>query len=485
MASDLKKKTLSGMIWSFVQRFGTMAISFVSNIVLARLLTPDDYGTIGMLMIFIAVANTFVDGGFGSALIQKKEPTQEDYSTIFWWNMFLSIVLYGLLYLGAPAVARFYNLPLLCDVLRVQGIVLIINALSIIQQNQLRKQLKFKRLATVTVISAILSAGAAIILAYIGWGVWALVAQQLMLSGFTAIQLWVLNKWYPLLIFSKESFKQLFGFGGFILVSNLINTLCDNIQGLLLGKFATASTLGLYTQARKLEEISSTSISSIVNQVAYPVLSQKQDDKTALTNIIRKFITLIATLVFPLMFYLIIIAEPLITFLYSDKWIECVPYFQILCVAGLAICLQSINLNAIAAIGKSKTMFKWTIVKRVSGLVLNIGGLLLYGVYGLLFGGVITAFLLYTINALLVAKHIGYKFSTQIKHLSSILFSSLVSFIVSIFVYNIIFKNVLPQFLIQTILFIGSYAICTILFNRGVLSEIIELITNTWLKAKK
>ena len=290
MASDLKKKTLSGMIWSFVQRFGTMAISFVSNIVLARLLTPDDYGTIGMLMIFIAVANTFVDGGFGSALIQKKEPTQEDYSTIFWWNMFLSIVLYGLLYLGAPAVARFYNLPLLCDVLRVQGIVLIINALSIIQQNQLRKQLKFKRLATVTVISAILSAGAAIILAYIGWGVWALVAQQLMLSGFTAIQLWVLNKWYPLLIFSKESFKQLFGFGGFILVSSLINTLCNNIQGLLIGRFCNTTTLGYYTQARKLEEVASTSFTTVVDQVSYPILAKFQDDKSKFINILKRLV---------------------------------------------------------------------------------------------------------------------------------------------------------------------------------------------------
>lgn len=477
MASDLKTKTLSGMIWSFVQRFGKMGISFASNIVLARLLTPDDYGTIGMLMIFIAVANTFVDGGFGSALIQKKEPTKEDYSTIFWWNMFLSVVLYGLLFLGAPAVARFYNLPLLCDVLRVQGIVLIINALSIIQQNQLRKQLKFKRLATVTVISATLSAGIAIILAYMGWGVWALVAQQLMLSGFTAILLWILNKWYPAFVFSKESFKQLFGFGGFILVSNLINTFCDNIQGLLLGKFATSSTLGLYTQARKLEEISSTSISSIVNQVAYPVLSQKQDDKIALINIIRKFVTLIATFVFPLMLYLILIAEPLITFLYSERWIECVPYFQILCIAGLAICLQSINLNAIAAIGKSKIMFKWTIVKRVSGLILNIGGLLLYGVYGLLFGGVLTAFLLYTINALLVAKYVGYKFSDQIKHLSPILLSSLVSFVVAKFVTNFLCDDVMFHFCIETFLFISSYTICSLLFNRSLLSEAVKLIT--------
>lgn len=478
MASDLKKKTLSGMIWSFVQRFGTMAISFVSNIVLARLLTPDDYGTIGMLMIFIAVANTFVDGGFGSALIQKKEPTKEDYSTIFWWNMFLSVVLYGLLFIGAPAVARFYNLPLLCDVLRVQGLVLIVNALSIIQQNQLRKQLKFKRLAMVTVISATLSAGIAIILAYMGWGVWALVAQQLMLSGFTAILLWVLNKWYPSLVFSKESFKQLFGFGGFILVSNLINTFCDNIQGILLGKFFNPAALGYYTQARKLEEVATTSISGVINQVAYPVLSVFQYDINGLITALKKFIQCIAFIVFPLMLLLIIIAKPTIILLYSDKWLMSVPYFQILCIAGLAISLQMINYNAIAAIGKSDVLFKWTIIKRGLGLAFNIGGLIIYGVYGLLIGGVITAYTLYLINSYLVSKFLGYKIKQQLKDLFPILFSALIAFILTLF-YNDIVTFESSSFILllsDTIIYGICYIAISALINKQVIKEVKGLL---------
>lgn len=459
MASDLKKKTLSGMIWSFVQRFGTMAISFVSNIVLARLLTPDDYGTIGMLMIFIAVANTFVDGGFGAALIQKKEPTKEDYSTIFWWNMFLSVVLYGLLFIGAPAVARFYNLPLLCDVLRVQGFVLIVNALSIIQQNQLRKQFKFKRLAMVTVISATLSAGIAIILAYMGWGVWALVAQQLMLSGFTTILLWILNKWYPLLIFSKESFKQLFGFGGFILGSNLINTLCNEIQGLLIGRFFSPATLGYYTQAYKLEQVTSKSLSSVIDQVTFPILTEYQNDNNALKNMFKKLSSAIAFVTAPIMLIMILIARPAIVFLYSDKWLPSVHYFQILCIAGIAVCLQNISYQAVASKGKSKDLFVWTIIKRIIGIVIIVLGMLLWEMDGLIWGVTIAAWFLLGTNLYLVSKHINYSLIQQLRDIFPILTLAIFVFIVTYCVNTIlpfdIYANAFYCIIIYVLLYLG------------------------------
>lgn len=476
MASDLKKKTLSGMIWSFVQRFGTMAISFVSNIVLARLLTPDDYGTIGMLMIFIAVANTFVDGGFGSALIQKKEPTQEDYSTIFWWNMFLSIVLYGLLYLGAPAIARFYNLPLLCDVLRVQGIVLIINALSIIQQNQLRKQLKFKRLATVTVISAILSAGAAIILAYIGWGVWALVAQQLMLSGFTAIQLWVLNKWYPLLIFSKESFKQLFGFGGFILASNIINTFCNEFQSLLIGKFFPPSTLGYFTQAKKLDSVISNSIAGVVDQVSYPILSEYQHDNRAMIRTIQRLLESLAYLTIPLMLIMILIAEPIIEIVYGEQWMQCVPYFQIYCLAGIAISLQGVPYYAVASKGKSKELFRWTIIKRLFSIASVIIGFIYFEMYGILFGIVLSAWGIFIANAYLVHKYIGYTMGQQLKDLTPIIILNVVSALICLFIKNHIYYNIYIELLIILVIYICIYSFVSIICKLAPYKYIAETI---------
>lgn len=465
MASELKTKTLSGMIWSFVQRFGTMAISFVSNIVLARLLTPDDYGTIGMLMIFIAVANTFVDGGFGSALIQKKEPTKEDYSTIFWWNMFLSVILYVILYLGAPAVAKFYNLPLICDVLRVQGIVLIVNALSIIQQNQLRKQLKFKRLATVTVISATLSAGIALILAYMGWGVWALVAQQLMLSGFTTILLWILNKWYPSLIFSKESFKQLFGFGGFILASSLINTFFNKLQGLIIGKFFNASTLGYYTQAVKLEEVISTSIASVVDQVSYPILAEVQNDNNSLKNILYKFSSIIAFVTIPLMFILILSAKTIILVLYSEKWLPSAEYFQILCFAGIAICLQGISYYAVASKGKSNEIFKWTIIKRILGAILVIIGAIYGDMIGLLWGFCASAWLLLFINQYLVSKYVGYTLYQQYKDLFPVYVLSFIIFIVTNVAIDIINMDIYLNGIIGAIIYFILYIVFAYTFK--------------------
>ena len=475
MALDFKKKILSGMIWSFVQRFGTMAISFVSNIILARLLSPDDYGIIGMLMIFIAVANTFVDGGFGSALIQKKRPTKEDYSTIFWWNMFLSMLLYGLLYICAPAIARFYNLPILSDVLRVQGIVLMINALSIIQQNQLRKQLKFKRLASVTVVSATLSAVIAIVLAYLGWGVWALVAQQLMLSGFITIILWVINGWYPSLIFSRESFKQLFGFGGYILATSIINTFANNIQGLLLGRFFNPAVLGYYTQARKLEDVASTSLSTIVDQVSYPVLSEIQDEPQRLVVILKKLVAVIAYVSIAIMIILITLAHPLILFLYSEKWLPCIPYLQILCVAGIAISLQRVHYSAVASVGKSKSLFVWTMIKRLLGVAVLIVGMHFGGIYGLLWGCVASSWITMIINAYLTGKYVGYKLFQQFVDLYPIFIIGIMAYMIPFYLLKLAEISAILNSIIHCFAFILIYVTFSHIFEVNVYIQIRQL----------
>ena len=483
--SNLKTKTISGMIWSFVQRFGTMIIAFVSNIVLARLLTPDDYGTIGMLAIFIAIANTFVDGGFGSALIQKKDPTKEDYSTIFWWNMFLSIFLYFVLYLCAPAIARFYNIPLLSSVLRIQGLVLIINALSIIQQNQLRKQLKFRQLAVIMVISTSLSVCIAIVLAFLEWGVWALVVQQLSSSLFIAIMLWLVNKWYPYLIFSKKSFKELFSFGGFILLSSLINTICSNIQGLLIGKFFSPSILGYYTQARKLEEVTSSSVSTIVDQVSYPILSEIQDDSEKLVRVLKKITSIIAFVSVALMAILIALAYPLILFLYSEKWLASVPYLQILCVAGIAISLQRVHYSAVASIGESKDLFVWTVVKRVLGLVVIILGMCFWGIYGLLWGCVANSWIILIINATLTSKHIQYGLKQQIKDLLPILAIGIVAYYTPLLFLNMFELSDILNSIIHCLLLVVVYMTLSHAFKIDSYIQLRQLLADFYLKKVK
>ena len=462
MQDNLKRKTVSGMLWSSFQKFGTMGISFVSNIVLARLLTPEDYGCIGMLMIFILVANTFIDGGFGSALIQKKEPTQEDYSTIFYWNLFLSIVLYALLFFTSPLIASFYELPLLSSVLRVQGLVLILNSLSIIQQNRLRKQLLFKKLSVVSIVSALLSLGITIYLAYMGWGVWALVAQQLLMSLFNAVLFWIVGKWAPTFVFSKQSFKELFGFGGYILSSNLINTLCNNVQGLLIGKFFSPVTMGLYAQARKLEEVASTSFSSVVDQVSYPVLAAVQNDKPTMISTLKNLIVSLAYICFPMMFLLVLVADSLIILLYSSNWIECVPYFRILCFAGIAVCLQNVNYYAIAAIGKSRKLFKWTLIKRITGLFLIICGFFCFGVEGLLWGVVMSSYVIYIANACLVSKYVGYRLIQQFKDLFPIILLAVIS-VLPAYLFKFIKLYWLIEMVVMVFIYIFSYLIMSYL----------------------
>lgn len=475
MAENLKQKAASGMVWTSIQKFASIGISFISGIILARLLTPDDYGCIGMLSIFMVIATTFVDGGFASALIQKKRPTQEDYSTIFFFNLGMSMLMYSILFFSAPAIARFYKMPLLCSVLRVQGLVLIINGFSIIQKNQLRKQLRFQKIAVVTLMASIISLTITIILAYKGFGVWALVAMNLLSAFIPAVVYWLTNKWYPLLVFSKNSFKELFNFGFFMFLSSLINTFCNNIQGLLIGRFYNPATMGYYSKAKSTEELASTSIANIMGQVTYPLYAEYQNDKLMLANVIKRITGVVAYISFPLMFLLILLAKPIFTLLYSERWLDSVPYFQILCIAGIAICLQDVNFSAIAAIGKSRIMFRWTLVKRGVGICLVVGGLAAYGIKGLLGGMVLQSWLIYLINAYLVHKHVGYKLYKQGKDLAPILILSVVSIIIS---YSLRF--VLPDLhmyllaLIQFLIFVLTYVGGSVLFKMESYNYFIE-----------
>lgn len=459
---DLKQKAASGMVWASIQKFAGMGISFVSGIILARLLTPQDYGCIGMLAIFMQVADSFVDGGFGSALIQKKRPTQEDYSTVFYFSLGISLLIYLLFFIFAPSIARFYKMPLLSPVLRVQGLVLIINAFSLVQANQLRKQLRFKKISIVSLIAAIISLSVTILMAYNGYGVWSLVVMNLLTALIPAMLYWLTNKWYPLLVFSIKSFKELFGFGFYILLSNFLNKFCNNIQGLLIGRLYNASVMGYFSKAKSTEDMASTSIASIMDQVTYPLYAEFQNDKNRLGGVIKKITGTVAYITFPMMFLLILLAEPIFILLYSDRWVQSIPYFQVFCLAGIAICLQGVNYHAVAAIGMSKIMFKWTIIKRLIGLILVLVGLALMGLKGILVGMVMTSWLIYLINAYLVDKYIGYKLLSQLWDLTPILLLTLLAFVLAFFLkfifssYNMYLLALMKFILFLAIFIAGS-----------------------------
>ena len=428
---SIQTRALSGVLWSSIQKFSSIAITFLANVVLARLLTPSDFGCIGMLMIFISLSNTFIDGGFGSALIQKKDPSPTDYSTIFYWNIFLSFILYGVLCLSAPYISAFYNIPLLENVLKVQGIILVVNALGIIQANQLRKQLEFKKLSEVEILVAIASLVLAIFAALKGLGVWSLVIQQISLSTFRTVLYWVVSKWRPLITFSCKSFKELFNFGSFILLSNLFSTLSNEIQGLFVGKMFSPSLLGYYSQAYRLEGSMATIISGIIDQVTFPIMASIQEEKEWLAKALRRFVQISAFVCAPLMGMSIVIARPLIIMIFGSQWSICVPYFQILCLAGLAVCLQGTANNSISAIGKSKVFFKWTLFKRSLTMILCVIGIFVAGIYGMLWACVLGAWSVFIINAYLVEKYIGYSLLKQVKDiLPFILLATITGFIV-------------------------------------------------------
>lgn len=428
---NIKQKAASSMVWTALQKYSTMGIQFLSGIILARLLTPYDYGCIGMLSIFLVLAESFIDGGFGSALIQKKQPTQEDYSTIFWWNIGMAAFMYILLFFSAPLVANFYDIPLLSSVLRVQGIILFIYALNIVQRNQLKKRLNFKVLSIVTISTSLIAFFVTVFLAYKGFGVWALVVQQIVVAAIPAIVFWFFIKWRPIFVFSKKSFKELFSFGFYMFLSHLINTFSMHLQGLLIGKVYNASTMGYYSKAHGTEKLASYSISSVMTQVTYPLYAAVQDKKAVMISMIRRMIMTLSFFSFPMMFILILLAEPIFVLLYSDKWINSVPYFQALCLAGLPNCLQSVNMQSISAIGKSKIMFKWTIIKRAVGVSAVVIGLALFGMKGLLGGLLINSWFAYFVHVGLVSKHLGYNWKDQLKDLMPVAFVSLIAAIVS------------------------------------------------------
>ena len=412
--STLKEKTITSMLWNAVQRFGTVLLTFVSNLVLARLLFPEDFGCIGMLSIFIALSKTFIDGGFGAALIQKQNTTQADYSTIFYWNLFVSAFLFAILQIGAPWVAEFYHMPLLKDVLRVMSVVLLINGFSVIQTTILTKLLSFKLIAKVNLFSTFIGVVVSIIAAYMGMGVWSLVVNNLLASLLAAILFWILNPWRPTWEFSLKSFSELFNFGGLMLLSSLLNTLFENIQGLVIGRFYTAKDMGFYSQAKKLDEVPSSSISQIVTQVSFPVFSKIADDLVALKNSVRKNIICTTYLIFPLQVLLIVLAKPIFLLLFGNKWLDSVPYFQVLCVYSMFVSLNAINTNIYKAMGRSKVYFWVQLSKKILGVILLIIGIR-FGVMGVTWSVSISGILWWFISASVNKRLLDYGLWDQTK----------------------------------------------------------------------
>lgn len=465
MAESLKQKTISGMIWNATERFGSSLLLFISNLILARLLMPDDFGCIGILLVFISVSEAIVDGGFGSALIQKKNPTQADYSTIFYWNIALSLFMYFVLFQLSPAIASFYNIPLLEDILKVQGIILITNALILIQQNILKKNIAFKQIAQINILAIFIGTVGGIFMAFIGYGVWSLVWKSIITGLIQCAVYWTTTKWKPTFVFSFQSFKSLFNFGGFMFLNTLFNALYLNIFSLIIGKVFNSATLGYFTQARKLEDVPRDTLTSIVNNVTFPVFSKIQDDKIKVVTTTRKCIQSLCFINIPLMLMFIVIANPLFISLFSEKWMASIPYFQILCVNGIVLAQLEVNYNLIASQGKSKTNFKIRIIQRIIGICFILVGLH-WGMTGLLVGFVSAQYISLLIARIFSGKLVGYGMIAQTKDILPIFVPSATATAVSYGLSNYL-SSFLPVFqcIILSTLFIITYIVFSILLK--------------------
>ena len=456
MQESLRNRTISGMLWAGIGKVGALGISFITNMVLARLLLPSDFGCIAMLYVFIAISGIFVNGGLGSALIQKKEPTHIDYTTVFYWNIVMSVLFYLILFFTAPAIARMYDMPQLQNVLRVHSIVLLIIPFSMVQSNQLQKQMRFRELTIRNVFATLAGMVVSIAMALTGFGIWSLVASTLVSSFTSVLLLWGMSTWRPSWEFSFASLKELFSFGGLMLISSLVETIYTNLQSFIIGKWYSAQDLGYYAQARKLEEIPTNALSSIVNDVSFPAFSSLQDDKERLKSSLRKTIKSITYLNMPLFALLIVIAQPLIRLLYGMQWDTSVNYFRILCLSSMIYTLNTVNTNVIKSLGRSGIYFIVQLSKRLIGIGLIVFGFQ-YGIYGLLWAIASVGYICFFINAAVNKRLINYGIWDQMKDVG-------VYYLVSLLIGAGVFwlGTVCPvnQYLlmaIQTLVFCGLY----------------------------
>lgn len=461
MTVSLKSKTLHGIFWSTTDIFGRQGIQFVISIIIARILAPADYGLIGMLTIFFGIAQSFVDSGFGIALIQKKNPTQTDYSTVFYFNIMVGLFFYAVLFFCAPLIADFFRQPLLLNLTRVLGLSVLINSFSIVQANIFAKKIDFKTIAKISLITVLFSGTTGIFMAYHGFGVWSLAIQQIVALTLNSLLLWFFSKWKPDFIFSLTSLKTMFRFGSRLLASGLLEVLFTNVYNLVIGKVFSADKLGYYTQAQKIQTIPSNLIGSTISRVTFPVFSSIQDDDKRLKQGYRKTIKIIVFLVFPLMIGLMVVAESLIKVLLTEKWLPSVVFLQLLCIIGMTYPLSSINLNILKVKGRSDIFFRLDIVKKIL-IAISIAISLPFGIMALIIGRVILSFISFGLNIYYSGKLIDFSIKEQLSDIFPYFVLSLSMGIIVylcgyLFTENDVLKLVCQLTLGAAIYIVGSY----------------------------
>ena len=451
---ELTDKTLSGVKWNAIGRFSTQGISFVISVLLARILSPSDYGVVGMIGIFMAIAQTFINSGFGSALIRKKDCTDEDYSTAFYFNVVVGIVCYLILFFSAPLIAEFFNTPILKDIVRVLSINLFLGSLTIVQTAKLTAAVDFKSQAKISLVATIVSGCIGLLMAYNGYGVWSLVYQSVSSSLVSTILFWFVTKWRPLRSFSKQSFKYLFGFGSKILSASLLHTIYSNLTTILIGKFYTPKDLGYYTRGENLAVLPSSNLTGILQSVTYPILSKIQDDDARLISVYRKYIRITSMAIFFGMFLMAALSEPLILTLLTDKWQNSIIYLQVFCFAYMFDHICQLNLNILYVKGRSDLVLRLEVIKKTISISMIVAAIP-FGVLAICISRALYTQIAVILNTYYTGKLFGLGYLAQVEDFIKYLLFS--------------FLAVLPAFLLSftplssiLVLAIGGTAACLI-----------------------
>jgi teichuronic acid exporter len=342
---SIRKQARSGMVWTFAQQFGNQLVGFGVSLVLARILMPAEFGLIGMIAVFISVGQTLVQSGLTQSLIRSPEITNVDYSTVFFYNLAVSFLVYILVYLGAPYIAGFYDQEILTGLTRLYCLVFIINGFSAVQQARFTRQMNFKIQTIISLPATLIGGGVGILLATMGYGVWSLVWSQLVVAGIGSILFWIFSGWQPSFIFSISLFKQHFGFGIKLAVSGLLDSIFNNAYLIIIGKLFAPAQVGYFTRAETMRQLPVSNLSTALNKVTYPLFAQIQNDDLRLKDVYSQLMKIVVFIIAPTMVLLGVLAEPIFRFLFTSKWLPAVPYFQILCAVGILYPINSYNLN--------------------------------------------------------------------------------------------------------------------------------------------
>ena len=475
---SLQRKVFSGLFWKFGERIGAQLVSFVVRIVLARLLSPSDFGVIVLITVFIDIANVFVSSGFGSALIQKKEADQLDFSSVFYFSIVMSWIFYAIVFLGAPLVASFYGKEILCPVLRVLALKIPLAGVNSVQQAYVQKKMLFKRFFFSTLIGTAGSAVVGIVMAYMGFGPWALVAQYLFNSTLDTLILWFTVKWRPIPAFSGKRMKELFSFGWKMLCSELIHTSYGQIRSLIIGKVYTEKDLGFYNQGGNMPRLVVTNINSSVTSVLFPAMAMKQ--------VVRLSIRVSSYVMWPLMIGLMVMSAPVVSLIYSDKWLPCVPFMQIACLQYALEPVQTANVQAVKALGKGRTYLIMEIVKKVFGIVMIL--LVMYrGVMAIAWTAFIVTLFAALVNSTPNRKFLNYNYKEQLADLlPSILLASVMG--VCVYFTGMIALPTIVTVILQVLVGAAVYILLSILLKFSQFTYILQVLkgfTQSFRKGKK